>query len=104
MLIDRLLTGPKKSLRLFRPNAPPELNNALQSLSTNGYSVYSLIDDILLPCNSEDPRVKLLRGGMERGAADIRARFFDQNPSGPEGAKKFGRLNVRVRNFLSSSV
>ena len=75
MFIDRLLTGPKKSLRLFRPNAPPELNNALQSLSTNGYSVYSLIDDILVPCN----------------AADIRARFFDQNPSGPEGAMKFGR-------------
>ncbi|KAH8994645.1 hypothetical protein EDB83DRAFT_1023651 [Lactarius deliciosus] len=60
----------------------PELNDVLQCLSTNGYSVFSLIDDVLSQrCNQEDPRIKLLREGVERDAADICARLLNHNPA-----------------------
>ncbi len=55
----------------------PELDNVLQCLSLNGYSVFSLIDDILAHGrNREDQRIKFLREGVERDAADICARLL----------------------------
>ncbi|KAH9161649.1 hypothetical protein EDB89DRAFT_2235035 [Lactarius sanguifluus] len=61
---------------------PPEFNNVLQCLSLNGYSVFSLIDDILAQgCNQEDPRIKSLREGVERDAASICARLLNHNPA-----------------------
>ncbi|KAH8986384.1 hypothetical protein EDB92DRAFT_1273230, partial [Lactarius akahatsu] len=49
---------------------------------TNGYSVFSLIDGVLSQgCNQEDPRVKLLREGVEHDAADICARLLNHNPA-----------------------
>ncbi|KAH8996938.1 hypothetical protein EDB86DRAFT_953602 [Lactarius hatsudake] len=58
----------------------PKLNDVLQCLSTNGYSVFSLIDDVLSQgCNQEDPRIKLLREGVERDAANICARLLHHN-------------------------
>ncbi|KAH9169289.1 hypothetical protein EDB89DRAFT_2231385 [Lactarius sanguifluus] len=60
----------------------PELNSVLQCLSLNGYSVFSLIDDILAHgCNQEDPGIKLLREGVERDAANICARLLNHNPT-----------------------
>lgn len=69
----------------------PELNNAIQCLSLNGYSVSSLIDDILACRNLEDERIKLLREGIERDAADICARLlcFDAIP---KRALKYGMV------------
>ena len=48
-----------------------ELDNVLQSLSLNGYSVFSLINDILVCCNQEDKRIKVLWEGLEHDTADI---------------------------------
>ncbi|KAH9037725.1 hypothetical protein EDB84DRAFT_1130150 [Lactarius hengduanensis] len=60
----------------------PELNNVLQCLSLSGYSVFSLIDDILAQgCNQEDPRITSLREGVERDAASICARLLNHNPA-----------------------
>jgi hypothetical protein len=60
----------------------PELDDVLQSLFLNGYSVSSLINDILAHgCNREDRRIKLLREGTERDAADICARLLSHNPA-----------------------
>ena len=58
----------------------PELDNVLQCLTLNGYSVFSLINDILARCNWEDERIKILREGMERDAADICARLLRSVP------------------------
>jgi hypothetical protein len=59
-----------------------ELDNVLQCLSLNGYSVFHLIDDILAHgCNREDQRIKQLREGMERDAVDICARLLSHNPA-----------------------
>ncbi|KAH9016494.1 hypothetical protein EDB85DRAFT_2279941 [Lactarius pseudohatsudake] len=53
----------------------PELDNVLQCLLLNGYSVLSLIDDILAhDRNREDKRIIYLREGVERDAANICAR------------------------------
>ncbi|KAH9161655.1 hypothetical protein EDB89DRAFT_2248278 [Lactarius sanguifluus] len=58
------------------------LNDVLKCLSLNGYSVFSLIDDLLAQgCNQEDPRIKLLREGVERDAASICARLLNHNPT-----------------------
>ncbi|KAH8989345.1 hypothetical protein EDB86DRAFT_2831599 [Lactarius hatsudake] len=55
----------------------PELNNVLQCLLLNGYSVLSLIDDILAhDRNQEDKRIIHLREGVERNAADICTRIL----------------------------
>jgi hypothetical protein len=70
----------------------PELDNVLQCLSLNGYSVFSLIDDILARSNWEDDRIKILREGMERDAADICARLLCHITSVPERVMKFGRV------------
>ena len=70
----------------------PELDSVLQCLSLNGYSVFSLIDDILARGNWEDERIKTLREGMERDAADICARLLCHITSGPERVLKFGRV------------
>ncbi|KAH9038009.1 hypothetical protein EDB83DRAFT_2412990, partial [Lactarius deliciosus] len=60
----------------------PELNDVLQCLSTNGYSVFSLIDGVLSQgYNQDDPRIKLLREGVERDAADICARLLNHSPA-----------------------
>ncbi|KAI9430940.1 hypothetical protein H4582DRAFT_2085898 [Lactarius indigo] len=59
-----------------------ELNDVLQCLFTNGYSVFSLIDDILTQgCSQEDPRIELLREGVERDAARICSRLHNYNPA-----------------------
>ena len=69
----------------------PELDNAIQCLSLNGYLVLSLIDDILACRNLEDERIKLLLEGMEHDATDICARLicFD---SVPKRVLKCGRI------------
>ena len=64
----------------------PELDNVLQCLSLNGYSMFSLIDEILthghnLNQDPEDQTIKLLREGTERDAADICARLLSHNPA-----------------------
>ena len=70
----------------------PELDNVLQSLSLNGYSIFSLINDILPRRNWEDERIKLLREGLERDSVDICARLLSNMTSGPERVIKFGRV------------
>ncbi|KAN0140950.1 hypothetical protein V8E53_001394 [Lactarius tabidus] len=58
----------------------PELDNVLQCLSLNGYSVLSLISDILAyGSNREDCRIKCLLEGVEQDAVDICARFLNHN-------------------------
>jgi hypothetical protein len=58
----------------------PELDNVLQSLSLNGYSVLSLISDILaLGSNREDFRIKCLLEGVEQDAVDICTRLLNHN-------------------------
>ncbi|KAH9037999.1 hypothetical protein EDB83DRAFT_2524576 [Lactarius deliciosus] len=60
----------------------PELDNVLQSLLLNGYSVFSLINDILAhDRNREYQRIVSFRGGIERDAADICARLLSYNPT-----------------------
>ncbi|KAH9008440.1 hypothetical protein EDB83DRAFT_2681333 [Lactarius deliciosus] len=55
----------------------PELDNVLQCLLLNGYSVLLLIGDILAhDRNREDKRIIHLREGVERDAADICARVL----------------------------
>ena len=78
----------------------PELDNVLQCLTLNGYSVFSLISDILARCNWEDERIKILREGMERDAADICARLLCHITSGPERVLKFGRVQCACSHFL----
>jgi hypothetical protein len=60
------------------------LDDVLQHLSLNGYSVFSLIDDILTRSdkrsNLENESIKLLREGLERDAADICARLLSHEP------------------------
>jgi hypothetical protein len=57
-----------------------ELDNVLQCLSLNGYSVLSLISDILAyGSNWEDCRIKCLLEGVEQDAVDICARFLNHN-------------------------
>ncbi|KAN0130999.1 hypothetical protein V8E53_011132 [Lactarius tabidus] len=75
---------------------PSKLDNVLQCLSLNGYSVFSLIDDILACRNWEDESIKLLREGMERDAADICARLlcFD---SVPKRVLKYGSVQFKIR-------
>jgi hypothetical protein len=70
----------------------PELDNVLQSFPPNGYSVLSLINDLLAHRNFEDERIKMLREGMERDTADICARLLSHITSGPERVSKFGRV------------
>src|ERR1700761_4168930 len=72
----------------------PELDNVLQYLSLNGYSVSSLIDDIYAcsNLNHEDERIKTLREGMEHDAADICARLLYHITSGTETVLKFGKV------------
>jgi hypothetical protein len=48
----------------------PELDNVLQCLSLNGYSVSSLIDDILACCDREDRRIQTVREGIEHECSD----------------------------------
>ncbi|KAN0131226.1 hypothetical protein V8E53_010930 [Lactarius tabidus] len=59
------------------------LDSVLQLLSHNGYSVFSLIDDILARGDSEweDERIKLLKEGIERDAVDICARLLSHKPA-----------------------
>ena len=73
----------------------PELDNVLQCLSINGYSVFSLIDDILARSNWEDERIQTLREGMERDAADICARLLCHITSGHKRVLKFGQVQCR---------
>jgi hypothetical protein len=80
----------------------PELDNVLQCLSLNGYSVFSLIEDILSRCNWEDERIKTLHKGMERDAGDICVRLLSLIASGPERVLRFGK--VKCTCPLSSSV
>lgn len=68
----------------------PRLDSVLHCLSLNGYSVFSLIDEILTHYDREDERIKLLREGIERDAADICVRLR-HIPSGPERVLEFGR-------------
>ena len=71
----------------------PKLDNVLGCLSSNGYSIFSLIDEILVRRNWEDDRIKILREGMERDAADICARLLCHITSGPVKVMKFGKVH-----------
>lgn len=58
----------------------PELNNVLQCLSHNGYSVLSLIGDILSRgSNREDRRIQCFLEGVEQNAVDICAQLLNHN-------------------------
>jgi hypothetical protein len=58
----------------------PEFDNVLQCLSLNGYSVFSLINDILSHgSDGEDRRIKSLREGVERDSVNICARILNHN-------------------------
>jgi hypothetical protein len=60
----------------------PELDNVLQCLSLNDYSVFSLINDILSHgSDGEDRRIKSLREGVERDSVKICARILNDNPA-----------------------
>src|SRR6266404_781613 len=60
----------------------PVLDNVLQSLFLNGYSVFTLIDVLLShDSDQEDPKIKFLREGVERDAPGICARLLGHNPS-----------------------
>jgi hypothetical protein len=57
------------------------LDTVLQLLSINGYSVFSLIDDIIARGEWEDERIKLLQEGITRDAVDICARLLCHQPA-----------------------
>ena len=58
----------------------PELDNVLQCLSLNGYSVFSLITDILSHgSDGEDRRIKSLREGVERDSVKICSHLLNHN-------------------------
>ena len=58
----------------------PELDIVLQCLSVNGYSVSSLISDILTHgSNWEDRRIKCLLEGVEQDAVDICTHLLNYN-------------------------
>src|ERR1700744_2656349 len=57
----------------------PEIDTVLQSLSLNGFSIFSLVDYILASYNREDQRIKPLREEMERDIADICIRLLSHN-------------------------
>ncbi|KAH9161031.1 hypothetical protein EDB89DRAFT_2081002 [Lactarius sanguifluus] len=80
----------------------PELDNVLQSLILNGYSAFSLIDDILAHGrNREDQRIVLLRGGVERDAADICARLLEYDPtSASVSAWALGVVHLTLRSTV----
>jgi hypothetical protein len=84
---------------IFLDQLRPKLNNVLQCLSLNGYSVFSLIDDILACCNLEDERIKTLHKWMERDAADICVRLLSLITSGPE--RVFGRVKCTCSSSSS---
>ena len=78
----------------------PELNNVVGCLSSNGYSIFSLIDEILACCNWEDDRIKILQEGTERDAADICARFLCHITSGPVKVMKFGKVHCKYQRLF----
>ncbi|KAH9038083.1 hypothetical protein EDB85DRAFT_1888141 [Lactarius pseudohatsudake] len=58
------------------------LDNVLSCLSENGYTISSLISDILMRCYTlEHWRVRLAREELERDAVDICARFLRHIPT-----------------------
>jgi hypothetical protein len=77
---------------------PPKLDNVLQCISLNGYSVFSLSDDILACHNLEDERIKVLREGMERDSADICARLLCFG-SAPKRVLKYGMVQCMCSTF-----
>ena len=81
----------------------PELDNVLGCLSSNGYSIFSLIDDILVRRSWEDDRIKILREGMERDAADICARLLCHITSGPVKVMKFREVHCTCPRLFEFS-
>ncbi|KAN0130996.1 hypothetical protein V8E53_011129, partial [Lactarius tabidus] len=73
----------------------PELDDVLECLSLNGYSIFLLIDDILARSNWDDERITILGEGMERDAADICTRLLCHITSGPERVMKFGKVQFK---------
>ncbi|KAH8996949.1 hypothetical protein EDB86DRAFT_953904 [Lactarius hatsudake] len=84
----------------------PELDNVIQSLLLNSYSVFSLIDDILAhDRNREYQRIVLLRGGIERDAADICARLLSYNPtSASVSAWALGVMQLTLRSTVEEKI
>ena len=68
----------------------PKLESVLRFLSINGYSVFSLINDILAYHDWEDERIMSFRERMAHDAPDICARLH-HIPSGPERVLEFGK-------------
>ena len=56
------------------------LDNILKLISLNGYSIFSLIDDILARGEWEDERIKRLQKVITRDAVDICARLLSHKP------------------------
>ncbi|KAI9452137.1 hypothetical protein BJY52DRAFT_1124627, partial [Lactarius psammicola] len=60
------------------------LDNILSCLSDNGYTIFTLISDVLSRCYTlEDRRVQLVRKDLERDALDICARLLSHTPTNP---------------------
>jgi hypothetical protein len=76
----------------------PELDNVLQCLSLNGYSVFSLINDILAHPNLEDQRVKLLRDGIGHDASEICSCLLRYINFCPERVLEFGGAQCACSN------
>jgi hypothetical protein len=78
------------------------LDNALQLLSLNGYSVFSLIDDILTRTSLENQSINLLRDGLERDAVDICARLLNHDPTSDSvSAWALGAVQSKLRSNQS---
>ena len=80
----------------------PELDTVLQSLSLNGFSIFSLVDYILASYNREDQRIKPLREEMERDIADICIRLLSHNPAGLKRVLDFGKAQCMCSSLRVS--
>ena len=75
------------------------LDNALQLLSLNGYSVFSFIDDVLTRTDPENQSINILRDGLERDAADICARLLNHDPTSDSiSAWALGAVQSKLRS------
>ena len=84
------------------------LDFIIQLLSHNGYSVFSLIDDILTRGGNEweHGRIKTLKEGIERDAVDICARLLNHNPASAsisQWAVGVAQLSATLRSEVGTS-
>jgi hypothetical protein len=73
---------PNHSYRAVAMDNRSALDIVLLCLSDNGYTISSLISDVLMRRYTlEDQRVRLAREELERDSVDICARLLNHNPS-----------------------